>query len=498
MLANEAVSPLFGLTLRLPPSNLEAEQALLGAILANNKAYERVSELLAAEHFADHVHRKIYQVCADLIEAGRVADAVTLKARFSEDGILEEVGGTAYLTQLLTAMVGIINAPSYAKVIRDCWLRRRMIAVGEDMVNNAFTNDPAMAGADFLDQATAQLNELAIYGSSGATSISLSDAVAGAIAEGEANRRGEGITAVSTGMPSVDAAILKLRAGSLYVVGARPGMGKTALARTVALNVALGMGVTVDGVLIDNQAGGSGICYCSLEETGADFGAGVLANLSGVPIAAILDGSAYGNSPQAIAIVKAQKRMKQGSDLLHVFCAPDQSLRSIRQQAMLARRRLAGNLRLIVIDYLQLMKDPPGARDKRLAVGENARGLKNLAKELDCAVLLLSQLNRGVDDRPDHRPIMRDLRETGEIEDNADVIIFPYREAYYHGQARPKRDPSEPEAVYQSKMNEWQDAHNTIALTAELIVPKVRRGRAPTFVDLAFIPERTRFEEGAR
>ena len=181
---NTINSPLLGLSQRLPPSNVQAEQALLGALLANNRAYERVSEFLAPDHFADPIHGRIYQAIVRPIEAGQLADAVTLKAEFEHSGILEEVGGTAYLAQLLTAMVGIINASEYGRTIHDAWLRRQLIDIGETVVNNAFGADAELDGAQQIEAAEHSLFQLANDGAVGGGFVSLERA----LTEGDSRR----------------------------------------------------------------------------------------------------------------------------------------------------------------------------------------------------------------------------------------------------------------------------------------------------------------------
>ncbi|HEX2942075.1 MAG TPA: DnaB-like helicase N-terminal domain-containing protein, partial [Rhodopila sp.] len=228
---NTIDSPLLGLSQRLPPSNIQAEQALLGALLANNKAYERVSEFLAPEHFADPVHGRIYQAIVRRVEAGQLADAVTLKAEFEHAGILDEVGGTAYLTQLLTAMVGIINAGEYGKVVYDTWLRRQLIDLGETIVNNAFGADAELDGPSQIESAEQQLFHLAAEGGSQGGFVPFERALTDAIMGAErAFRQAGNVSGLSTGLRDLDSKMGGLHPSDLLILAGRPGMGKTALA----------------------------------------------------------------------------------------------------------------------------------------------------------------------------------------------------------------------------------------------------------------------------
>ena len=229
---NTIDSPLLGLSQRLPPSNLQAEQALLGALLANNRAYERVSEYLAPVHFADSIHGRIFQSIARRIEAGQLADAVTLKGEFEHSGILEEVGGTAYLAQLLASMVGIINAGEYGKAIHDSWLRRQLIDIGETVVNNAFGADPELNGAGQIESAEQSLFQLATEGGGNDGGfVSFEEALGDAIKGAErAFRQAGHVTGLSTGLRDIDGKLGGLHPSDLLILAGRPGMGKTALA----------------------------------------------------------------------------------------------------------------------------------------------------------------------------------------------------------------------------------------------------------------------------
>ena len=232
-------SGLLGLSQRLPPQNLEAEMALLGALLANNKAYERVSEFLASEHFADPVNGRIYASIQRRIEAGQLADAVTLRAEFEHSGQLDEVGGPAYLAQLLSAMVGIINAGEYAKVIHDAWLRRQLIDLGEVVVNRAFGVEAELDGKEQLEAAEQALFDLAKEGGNEGALITFERAMVRAVEMAEkAFTNGSGVSGLSTGLRDVDAKMGGLHPSDLLILAGRPAMGKTALATKIAFGAA--------------------------------------------------------------------------------------------------------------------------------------------------------------------------------------------------------------------------------------------------------------------
>src|SRR3954447_6508317 len=221
-------SPLLGLSQRQPPSNDRAEMALLGALLANNRAYERVSEFLAPEHFVDPIHSRIYQAIVRRVEAGQLADAVTLKAEFEHSGVLEEVGGTAYLAQLLTAMVGIINAGEYGRAIHDTWLRRQLIDIGETVVNNAFGAAAELGGAEQIEAAEQSLFQLATEGGTNGGFITFERALTDAILGAErAFRRSGHVSGLTTGLRDLDSKMGGMHPSDLLILAGRPGMGKT-------------------------------------------------------------------------------------------------------------------------------------------------------------------------------------------------------------------------------------------------------------------------------
>src|SRR5271154_2422825 len=236
---NTIDSPLLGISQRLPPSNVQAEQALLGALLANNRAYERVSEFLAPEHFADPVHGRIFQAISRRIEGGQLADAVMLRAEFEHTGVLDEVGGPAYLAQLLSAMVGIINAGDYGRVIRDAWVRRQLIDVGEVMVNRAFGAEPELDGADQIEAAEQVLFDLATKGGNEGKGITFEKALTLAIDLAAKAFKNQGsVSGLDTGLRDLNKRTGGLHKSDLIILAGRPGMGKTALVTKIAFGAA--------------------------------------------------------------------------------------------------------------------------------------------------------------------------------------------------------------------------------------------------------------------
>ena len=232
-------TPLLGLSQRLPPSNAQAEKALLGALLANNKAYERVSEFLSHEHFADPVHARIFQAIARRCEAGQIADPVTLRGEFEHSGVLDPVGGIPYLAQLLSAMVGIINAGDYGRLIRDAWLRRQLIEVGETVVNRAFGSEPELDGGMQIEAAEQVLFNLATEGGSEGKGLSFREALTAAIEVASKAFKNQGsVSGLDTGLRDLNKRMGGLHPSDLIILAGRPGMGKTALVTKIAFGAA--------------------------------------------------------------------------------------------------------------------------------------------------------------------------------------------------------------------------------------------------------------------
>jgi len=487
---NSIDSPLLGLSQRLPPANLQAEQALLGALLANNKAYERVAEFLAPEHFADAIHGRIFQAISRRIEAGQLADAITLKAEFEHSGILDEVGGTAYLAQLLTAMVGIINAGDYGRAIHDTWVRRQLIDIGEITVNNAFGAEPELDGPKQIEFAEQSLfNRATARGSDGGFITferALTDAIQGA---DRAFKRAGHVSGLPSGLRDLDKKMGGLHPSDLLILAGRPGMGKSALATKIAFGAAKALRAEAREIGPD-VAPKATVAIFSLEMSSEQLATRLLSEESRISSDRIRRGD--------IAQRDFDKFVEVSRDIaalpIEIDDTPALTLSAMRTRCRRLKR--TKGLALIVVDYLQLMRPSVGTRPENrvLEISQITQGLKAIAKELAVPVLALSQLSRAVESREDKRPQLSDLRESGTIEQDADAVMFIYRDEYYLQQRTPKQMGFDTEDKFQSSLEKWQRDMEEVHNKAELIIAKQRHG--PTgMIPLFFEGEFTRFTD---
>lgn len=479
-------TPIAGLSMRQPPANQQAEQALLGAILANNRAYERVSAFLKPEHFADPVHAAIYGAIEETILKGGLADGVTMVQRFKNTGELDDAGGTAYIAQLLTAMVGILNAGEYGRAIYDAWKRRKLIEAGEAMVNGGFAGDmdPAEVAArtlNAIDQALENRGDER-------AAISFDDAMDAALSMADEAATKGGTMGMSTGMPRVDRQLRGMQDGQLIVLAGRPGMGKTSLAAKWTLNVAR-------AVREENQtaapADRGGVLCISLEESAEGLATKLICIEAGVPTEKVQLGehAAYANQ-----LIAARRRL-HGMPLI-IEDVPGQTVKMLDAKVRSAQRRL-GRLRLIMVDHLQIVRaDEKDTRNGGAwAVGQASNAMKRIAKQYRCPVLLLSQLSRDVEKREDKRPQLADLRWSGDIEQDADAVLFIYREEYYLRQAgEPAQERGEGPGQFVARKLEYEERLQQVAGNADLIAAKVRGGKTGT-IKLKFKGETTDFTE---
>ena len=487
---NEIHSPLLGLSQRQPPSNQQAEQALLGALLANNKAYERVSEFLSPEHFVDPVHGRIYQAIVRRVEAGQLADAVTLKAEFEHSGLLDEVGGTPYFAQLLMAMVGIINAGEYGRAVHDAWLRRQLIDIGEVVVNNAFGMEAELDVRQQIELAESELFRLATQGGNDGGFVTFERALTDAILGAErAFRRAGHVSGLSTGLRDLDKKTGGLHPSDLMILAGRPGMGKTALATKIAFGAAHAL--VREARSADSNALPKGsVAMFSLEMSAEQLATRLLAEEARVSSDRIRRGEI--GQKDFDRFVQVSREI--AGLPLHIDDTPAITLSALRTRCRRLKR--TKGLSLVVIDYLQLMRPSVGTKPESrvLEISQITQGLKAIAKELAVPVLALSQLSRAVESREDKRPQLSDLRESGTIEQDADMVLFVYRDEYYLQQRAPKQMAFESEDKFQSALDKWQRDMELVHNKAEIIIEKQRHG--PTGkIDVLFEGEFTRFAD---
>ena len=477
-----------GLSHRTPPHNFEAEQALLGAVLLNNRAFEKVSEFLRPEHFADPVHGRIFAACGKLIERGQIANPVTLKTIFSGDSDLAEIGGTSYLAQLAESVVSVINAEDYGKLIHDLHLRRELIALGEDMINDAFGHDIDRNAVDQIGGAEAKLYELATTGQTEGGFESFSNVLVEAVKQAEAAHKRQGkLSGVPTGLIDLDKKLGGLHPSDLLILAGRPSMGKTSLATNMAFNAAKAYCEEVDSLGNRKAVDGGIVAFFSLEMSSEQLASRILAEQAEISSHKIRQGEMSHDEFERLVL------SSQDLNRLPLFIddTPALSISAVRTRARRLKRQ--HGLHLIIVDYLQLLRGSgPHSENRVQEVSEITRGLKALAKELEVPVIALSQLSRAVEQREDKRPQLADLRESGSIEQDADVVMFVFREQYYLERAEPGQRPEESEEKFNERHAKWKQRCEEVWNTAEVIVAKQRHGPVGS-VRLSFQGEFTKF-----
>lgn len=470
------------------PRNIEAEQALLGALLANNKAFEKISEFLRPEHFSDPIHVKVYDVISRLIQKGHVADVITLKNYFEQDGTLSEVGGVSYLVKLAETASPLTNIEYYAQFVYDKYLRRELIAVGYDIASEAMSENIEETTASQIEKAERRLFNIAEHGDGQRGLQDFGQVLNSALIVIDKAYQKEGkVSGLSTGIGSLDYKIGGLNNSDLIILAGRPAMGKTALALNIAYNVANSM--LRDEARVDPKE--RGVAVFSLEMSAEQLAARVLSNITETAGHKLRTGDIdLAEFNRIAAAVSEYQQMP-----MYIDDTPGITVNTIRNRARRLKR--TKGLGLIIIDYIQLIS---GSGDKKSdgnrvqEMSEISRGLKMLAKELNVPVIALSQLNRGVEARDDKRPLMSDLRESGSIEQDADIVLFVFRENYYIHNAEPKRNVQETEEHFTNRYEDWVKRDRETANTGEVIVGKHRHGSTGT-VKLFWSGEFARFSD---
>jgi len=462
------------------PHNIEAEQALLGAILVNNEVFDRVTAIINDSHFYDPVHGRIYDVAARRIQKNALASPVTLKAFLEDDEGLKELGGPAYLARLAGSAISLFASRDYAQLIYDLAIRRQLIEIGREISAKA-------AAVDVDSEPNAQIVEAeqALYqlGEKGQTNQgfqsflrSVSDAVAIA---NQAYQHGGGLSGISTGLKDLDTRLGGLHPSDLLIIAGRPSMGKTALVTNIAFNVAKAykQGTKTDGS--HGTTDGGVVGFFSLEMSSDQLATRSLSEASRVPSENLRRGNL--TEEEFRRFVEAAKELERCP--LYIDDTPALPISAVHARARRLKRQ--HGLDLLIVDYLQLLR-PATAKDSRVnEVSEITQGLKAIAKELDIPVIALSQLSRQVENREDKRPQLSDLRESGSIEQDADSVMFVYREEYYREREKPSDDNVE-------AMMKWQDDMARLHGKAEVIIGKQRHGPIGS-VELSFEGEFTKF-----
>ena len=467
------------------PANIEAEQALLGALLYDNAAYERLSDLLQGRHFFEPFHQRLYSAIEDHIRKGQLAEPIVLMERFKRDPAFEDLGGLRYLADLVDRAPPAANAPEYGRVVYDLALRRDLIRIGGEIAAAA-SGDGDRSARDHIESAEQQLYTLAETGTTSTGFVDFSEALRGAVTmAAEAYGRDGGLSGISTGLMDLDKQLGGLHPSDLLILAGRPSMGKTALATNIAFNVAKAYAWEPQPDGSRKTVNGGIVAFFSLEMSAEQLSMRILADASGVSSDRLrkgeIDASEFGRvRDAAIEIQEAP---------LYIDATGGLSISKLAARARRLKRQ--HGLDLVVVDYLQLVTAGEGTRSEGRVqeVSQITMGLKTLAKELGVPVIALSQLSRQVEQREDKRPQLSDLRESGSIEQDADAVMFVYRESYYLSRTEPRTGT--PEHL------SWQEELDQINNLAEVIIGKQRHGPIGT-VKLHFNADLTKFGNLAR
>jgi len=470
---------------RLAPHNVEAEQALLGAILINNDAFYRVSDFLEPLHFYEPIHRDIYELTGKIIRAGKSADPTTIKTHLPEQ-LLPDVTMAQYLARLAAEATTVLNAADYGQAIYDLAIRRNLILVGEEMVQVAYESDVEMTPDKQIEKVEGELFQLAEKGRYDGGFLNFGTALNASIQmAGEAFQRDGGLSGIATGLDDLDRQMGGLQRSDLIILAGRPAMGKTSLATNIAFNIAKAWRgeVTPDGH--QKTTNGGLVGFFSLEMSSEQLATRILAEQAEISSSDIRRGRIHDN--QFSKLVDVSNMMSK----LPLYIDDTGGI-SVAQLAARARRlKRQKGLDCLVIDYLQLLSGSTKAASQNRVqeLTEITTTLKALAKELEVPIIALSQLSRQVEARDDKHPQLADLRESGSIEQDADVVLFVYREEYYLKNKEPKEGTPEHMA--------WQGEMEKVHGKAEVIIAKQRHGPTGT-VQLSFEAQFTRFGNLAR
>jgi replicative DNA helicase len=470
---------------RLAPHNIEAEQALLGAVLVNNEAFYRVSDFLLPEHFYEPVHREIFEIAGKIIRAGKAATPITVKT-YLPDQLVAEMSMPQYLARLAAEATTVLNAADYGQTVYDLAIRRTLIQIGEEMTATAYDADVEMTAPKQIEEAEKQLFDLAEKGQYNGGFEGFNEALTEAIKmAGEAYQRDGTLSGMATGLTDLDRMMGGLQKSDLIILAGRPGSGKSSLGMNIAFHVARTYRgePTPDGH--QKTLDGGRVAFFSLEMSAEQLATRILSEQSEIPSSDIRRGNIHESQ---------FARLVDVSNMLSTIplYIDDSGGLSISQLTARARRlKRQKGLDLLVIDYVQLLSGSSRkANENRVQeLTEITTSLKALAKELEVPIIGLAQLSRAVEQRDDKHPQLADLRDSGSIEQDADVVLFIYREEYYLNNKKPPDGSPE--------MLKWQEEMERVHGRAEVIIAKQRHGPTGT-VQLAFEAQFTRFSDLAR
>ena len=466
-------------TVNKMPQNIEAEQNLIGSILFDNKVMEDLPTNFASRHFFDPLHSSIFEACISLTDNGRLADPVTLKGYLKDDVSLRDIDIEQYLSDLREGTLSLSKAKFYADEIRNCYVRRSLIRIGDDLIDRSINPSIEISPDQEISNTEEQLYNLAEKDQVNSGPIDFKTILGKATNQiNEAYQRKGSLSGVDTGFSGLNRQLGGLNKSDLLVLAGRPAMGKTALATNIGFNAAK------TSKIENNQS----ILIFSLEMSAEQLAQRILAEQSTIDSHKLRNGDI--SEKEFSDLVSTQ------NEIMNLpFFIDDTPAISVGQIASRARRlKRTNGLALIIIDYIQLIQGTKAseAQGRVQEVSSITRGLKSLAKELDVPILALSQLSRAVEQREDKRPILADLRESGSIEQDADVVMFVYREEYYLDKSEPTQRDNENQESFNERFLRWQDRRNLAEGKAEIIISKQRHG--PTgIIQVQFEAKYTRF-----
>lgn len=464
----------------LMPHSIEAEQQLLGGLLNNNDLYYSLEDKVDPEHFYDPVHSRIFEIVSTRIKNGKLASAVTVNTFLTEDEGLKELGGSSYLAQLMAGSVASSAIKDYSKLVYDLAIRRELIILGQEISSRAQSIKVDEQPEEQIILAEQNLYKIGDSGKSETGFKSFLKALGEAVQVANAAHHRDGnLAGISTGFIDLDKKMGGLHSSDLIILAGRPSMGKTSLATNIAYNIAKSFKKNDNADGTSETVNGGIVGFYSLEMSAEQLAARILSETAEIPSEQIRRGDM--TESEFRRFVEAAKSIESSPLFID-----DTPALTIAQLASRARRlKRTHGLDALIIDYLQLVR-AGSSRDNRVnEISEITQGLKAIAKELNIPVIALSQLSRQVENRDDKRPQLADLRESGSIEQDADVVLFVYREEYYKEREKPSDHNLE-------KMAIWQEEMDRLHGRAELILGKQRHGPIGT-VELSFEGKYTRF-----